>query len=190
MKLTPQIQKAINFAAQKHHHQQRKTSDPLPYISHVFSVTWILNSYTEDEDIIIAGLLHDVLEDVPEYSAANMKQDFGERVTAIVEGVTEMTSAGGKTFSWQERKNAYLTRLAGEKEESLLVCAADKIHNINSLVAGYEREGESFWQRFESSKKDKLEFYRKTIMILKEKLVNPIVEELEEVYRQAIIIFS
>lgn len=63
MRLTSKIEKAINFAAQKHLGQIRK-GDGLPYIVHPFGVAWILSGYSTDEDVIVAGLLHDVLEDV------------------------------------------------------------------------------------------------------------------------------
>ncbi len=63
--LTQRLREAINMACRLHPNQVRKADEGLPYISRPFSVAWILSSYTDDEDTIIAGLLHDILEDVP-----------------------------------------------------------------------------------------------------------------------------
>ncbi|MEK7182016.1 MAG: HD domain-containing protein, partial [Patescibacteria group bacterium] len=64
MFLTPQIDKAIQRATVLHHGQERKGTGA-PYIVHPYAVAFLLAHYTDDEDVIIAGLLHDVLEDVP-----------------------------------------------------------------------------------------------------------------------------
>lgn len=89
MQFTPKIERAINTAAYAHRHQTRKGSD-VPYIVHPFGVMLIASQATADEDTLIACLLHDILEDVPEeYSKQQMLRDFGESVVAIVEGVTK-----------------------------------------------------------------------------------------------------
>jgi (p)ppGpp synthase/HD superfamily hydrolase len=89
MKLTPKIQQAINLVSRLHAGQVRKGDDNLPYISHPNSVAWILSNYTNDEDIIVSGLLHDVLEDVKGYYYDDMVRDFGEKIAQIVKGVSE-----------------------------------------------------------------------------------------------------
>ena len=88
MKFTPKIQKAINIAAEKHLRQKRKNTGR-PFVVHPFSVGFILSEYTKDEDIICAGFLHDVLEDVKDYTFLDMKKDFGLRVSEIVKENTE-----------------------------------------------------------------------------------------------------
>jgi (p)ppGpp synthase/HD superfamily hydrolase len=82
MKFTPTIYKAINLAAALHEGQESK-GDGLPYIVHPFSVAMILMEYSQDEDIIVAGLLHDTIEDTG-YTKEQMKEEFGERVTSLV----------------------------------------------------------------------------------------------------------
>ena len=89
MEITPKIQKAINMASQLHIGQTRKGGPDLPFIVHPFSVAWILANYTDNEDIIVAGLLHDVLEDVRGYKFDNLKNDFGEKIAKIVKEVSE-----------------------------------------------------------------------------------------------------
>ena len=141
MKLTPKIQKAINRAAELHRKQIRK-GDGLPYIVHPFSVAWILSDYTTDEDIIVAGLLHDVLEDVRGYNYEDLKRDFGEKIAKIVREVSEEKENLGKN-NWKERKRKYLQHLKTANFEAKMICAADKIHNLSSLIEAYRKLGKN-----------------------------------------------
>lgn len=137
MKLTTKIQKAINVAAQLHLGQVRKSEDRLPYIVHPFAVAWILSDYTKDEEVIMAALLHDVLEDVEGYYFADLVRDFGEKVAAIVKGVSEEKDPidhVGSASTWLVRKNGYLLNLETAPIESLLVSAADKINNLHTMI--------------------------------------------------------
>ncbi len=188
MKLSPKIQKAINLASRLHEGQVRKGDLHLPYISHPFAVAWILNSYTDDEDVIIAGLLHDVLEDVKNYYYGDLLKSFGERVAKIVKEVSEdknPNEESDEVATWLERKNKYLIALENDCDEALLVCAADKIHNLQSMIEAYQVKGEALWDNFNAPKDKKLWLYEEILKILKQRLQNPIVAELEAVYAQA-----
>lgn len=188
MKLTPKIQQAINLASRLHVGQTRKGDTNLPYISHPFSVAWILSNYTNDEDIVVAGLLHDVLEDVKGYYYADMVRDFGERVAQIVQGVSEDKDPNVESdekATWEERKLKYLAGLENDSDESLMVCAADKIHNLQSMVDAYKEKGEALWDNFNSPKEKKLWLYKEILTFLKNKLDSMIVGELESVYSKA-----
>lgn len=188
MKLTQKIQQAINLTSRLHLGQVRKGDSGLPYISHPFSVAWILSNYTEDEDVIIGGLLHDVLEDVKGYYYDDMVRDFGERVAQIVKGVSEDKDPNVESderATWEERKSKYLAGLEHDSEESLMVCAADKIHNLQSMINAYKKKGEALWENFNSPKEKKLWLYQEILKFMKGRLNNPIVNELEEVYNQA-----
>ena len=143
----------------------------------------ILSDHTDDEDIIIAGLLHDVLEDVLGYSEIDMKRDFGEKITEIVKGVSEdknpnMNKSDEKE-SWQYRKSKYLEGLKNDSQESLMVCAADKIHNIDSLVEAYKEKGTRAFENFNAPIGKRIKFHRDVLVILKKSLKNDIVAELE-----------
>ncbi len=179
MILTPKIQKAINEAAALHSKQVRK-GVAVPYIVHPFSVAVILSNYTDDEDVIAAGLLHDTLEDVPEYKYEDLEKGFGARVAEIVKGVTEEKYISeNKKATWHERKLEYLENLKHDSKEAMLVCAADKIHNLNSMADGVEAMGDKYWEVFNASSGDKLWFYEEVFKILQERLDSPIVKELE-----------
>ncbi len=188
MKLTQEIQQAINLASRLHLGQVRKGDSGLPYISHPFSVAWILSNYTEDEDIIVAGILHDVLEDVKGYYYDDMVRDFGERVAQIVKGVSEDKDPNVESdekATWEERKSKYLANLKNDSDEALIVCAADKIHNLQSMISAYQEKGDALWDNFNSPKEKKLWLYQEILKFMKGRLNNPIVDELEEVYIQA-----
>lgn len=182
MKLTPKIQKAINYASRLHAKQIRKGDKDLPYVSHCFTTAWILNEYTRDENIIVAGLLHDVLEDVPGYGYEKLKKDFGQRVAKIVKGVSEDKDPNKKEDEkpWIERKQDYLDHLKKDSKESMMVSTADKIHNLQSMRDAYREQGEKLWKNFNSPADKKLWFYEEVYKIVKGKLRNKIVEELNK----------
>ncbi len=186
MKLTQKIQKALNLATDKHNGQMRKSSN-LPYIVHPFSVAIILSEYVEDENVIVAGLLHDLLEDVEGYYYEDLKKDFGEKVANIVRGVSEDKDFNnGETDkeTWQERKDQYLKNLRNDSQESFLVCAADKIHNLKSMLMIYEEQGDAMWTDFNAPVEKQVWYYGEVLRILKEKLENDIVRELEETFEE------
>src|SRR4030066_162999 len=187
---TPKIQKAIVRSTQLHWNQTRK-GDGLPYIIHPYSVAFIVSRYTKDEDTVVAAFLHDVLEDVKkeEYNDKQMIKEFGQNVLNIVKGVSEEKDASitkkEEKATWEERKRKYLERLRHDSEGSLIVCAADKIHNLQSMIDAYKVQGDKLFSKFNSPATKKLWFYGEVLKVLKEKLNNKIVKELELVFKEA-----
>ena len=168
MLLNPKIQKAIYIATHQHKHQERKSSE-LPYIVHPFSVAWLLSEQTKDEDIIVAGLLHDVLEDTDGYEYNDIVRDFGERVAKIVTEVTE-----DKTLPWRERKEKYIKVFESSSQESLMVATADKIHNLTSIHEDIVETGESpFGVKFRSCEESKW-YYETVYDVISGRLENKI----------------
>jgi len=178
MKLTTKIQKAINFASRLHSGQARKDDDSMPYVSHSYSVGWILTEYTDDENVIVAGMLHDVLEDVRNYRFDDLKNDFGEEVAKIVKEVSEDKDPNieeDEKAMWEGRKEKYLKNLKNDSFEGLMVCAADKIHNMRCLIKAYEEQGDELWGKFNAPADRKVWYYEEVYKILDNKLDNPIV---------------
>lgn len=186
MLFSSKIQKAIRRASLLHEGQKRKC-DGSPYITHLFGVALILSHYVSDEEIVVAGILHDVLEDVPKekYDEEDMKKEFGERVFAIVKEVTEdKDPEEDRTKSeklWIARKQQYIDNLKNDSNEALLVAAADKIHNLLSMLDSHEKYGEEIWQHFKAPRDKRLWFYREVFTVLKARLKHPIIKELESV---------
>lgn len=173
MLFTPRLDEAIKLASRLHRSQVRKDSFQTPYISHLVGVAMLISSVTDDEDIIIAGLLHDSLEDVPNYSYGQLVADCGERVAEIVSHVTEPLDANkgdDEQLPWLERKEAYLEHLRSGDVESAIVSSADKIHNTESFLRDLEKEGGSYAMRFHSSIKNRVWFHEQVLVIVTEKL--------------------
>ena len=153
---TARTERAIALAVQAHQDQVRKGDGETPYIVHPVTVALILSRYTGDEDTIIAGLLHDVLEDT-DLGEAAVAREFGERVLGMVRDVTEPDLPG---LSWDTRKMRYLRTLERAPRGSLLIACADKIANLLSMIAAHASQGDTIWERFHATPAQKLAFYR------------------------------
>ncbi|MBX2866844.1 HD domain-containing protein [Candidatus Kaiserbacteria bacterium] len=176
------IEQAIRAAALLHRTQVRKGPVPLPYVTHLFAVAFILSDYTDDEDVIIAGLLHDTLEDT-EYSEEELREDFGRRVFEIVRAVSEQTE--GEKGPWKERKKAYAKQLTEAPQEALMVSCADKIHNMRSTIEGYYGNHEGFLRELaKPSVEDQVWFHQTVSNILNRRLKNDIVHEFNHVFTE------
>lgn len=160
---TERFDKAIRIAAWAHDQQKqyRKGTD-LPYIIHPVGVMLIASGVTSDEDVLLASLLHDVLEDVDSkiYSQDDMNRDFGQNVTDIVLGVTK----NDDIKDWRQRSEAYIRHLREGSNESLIVSLADKIHNLKSILIDYDEVGDKLWDRFTTkSGADQLWWYEQIL---------------------------
>ena len=141
-------------------------------------MAWILSNYTEDEEIIAAALLHDVLEDVKGYSFDDLARDFNPRVAELVKEVSEDKDPNieeDAKATWERRKQNYLDNLCDDSQGALMICAADKIHNIRSTIQGYDEYGEKFWDFFNSPAERRIWFYDEIYAILLPRLDSPIV---------------
>jgi (p)ppGpp synthase/HD superfamily hydrolase len=136
------IDKAIEFATKAHRNQFRKGTE-LPYISHPFSVAMLLREMGCDEEIVIAGVLHDVVEDT-DYSLDDIEKKFGKRVAEIVNGCSEPD----RNASWESRKKHTIEYLKNAPYEIKIVSCADKLHNIRTIRRGFNKTGHSFWDLF------------------------------------------
>lgn len=171
MILTHRLQEAINEAARLHRGQFRKDALQTPYITHLVGVMILLSSATHDEDILIAGLMHDALEDVPDYAPEHLTEKFGDRVKDIVMGVTEESKLNGDSdLSWKEVKEAYLANLRQSQEESIMVSLADKIQNTRSLIEMIHTAKGGKLANFGSNHDDRVWFNEEVLKIGEEKL--------------------
>ena len=166
---TDKINLALKIAAKAHQGQNRKGTN-IPYISHPVAVGMIIGQYTNKEAAIVAGIPHDILEDVDPaiYSEIDMRRDFGDEITDIVKDVSEPKTAGQPKLPWKDRKQSYLKRLSNSYYiEAYLVATADKIHNLIDILNDYHQFGDEIWQRFNASKWDILWYYRVIFDLIK-----------------------
>ncbi len=183
MPLSDRFTNALVFATELHAHQTRKGNSNTPYIAHLLAVASLVLEYGGTEDEAIAALLHDAIEDQGGATAREeIRQRFGDTVTAIVDGCTE-TDITPKP-PWQHRKEAYLAHIATGSYSVRLVAAADKLHNVRSLLQDYHRLGEALWTRFAGGKAGSLWFYRACVTALQQAEPLPIIDELDRAVAQ------
>jgi (p)ppGpp synthase/HD superfamily hydrolase len=184
------INHAFAFAA-KHHDRQVRKGTRLPYLTHPANVAVILTRYDQDEETVVAGILHDVIEDCVRdgYTREMLEQRLGDKfgpdVLDTVLSVTHrQTDEEGVELSSEERKDDYLARLAAASEDARWVCAADKIHNGSSILADLERtlDPDTVWSRFNVGRVGTVRWYRRVYERLRELgFDQPIMDELREV---------
>jgi (p)ppGpp synthase/HD superfamily hydrolase len=184
------INHAFAFAA-KHHDRQVRKGTKLPYLTHPANVAVILTRYGRSSDTVVAGILHDVIEDCVRdgYTREMLQQrigdKFGDKVLETVLGVTyRRHDDDGVELSTEDRKADYLDRLSEANEEARWVCAADKVHNASSIVSDLRRtvDPETVWNRFGGGKAATARWYRQVYERLREVgFDTPIMAELDQV---------
>lgn len=183
MRYSYAIEQAIRAAAVLHKDQVRKGSVPYPYITHLFAVAMIVADYTDNEDAVVAALLHDTLEDT-DYTLEELTEDFGGPVAEIVRTLTEPSARSTEYPNPAARKKQYLKQLKGGNADSLIVVAADKIHNMRSMVEEYYEDHTRFLADFGGAIDDRLRFYQELSNILNRNLKNAILSEFNSVFTE------
>ena len=179
LKLGPRFEQAFRFAAERHASQTRKKTD-VPYISHLMSVAALVLEAGGDEDQTIAALLHDVVEDCGgEPVLEEVRRHFGDRVAKIVAGCTDAYTIPKPP--WKQRKLDYLEVLRRADDDVRLVSAADKLHNVRTILADYRTEGDAVWERFSGRRDGTLWYYRAVLDVLRGGNPNRLLEELQRV---------
>ena len=176
-KLGRRLQRAFRYAAEKHAGQTRKQT-AVPYLSHLMAVASLVLEAGGDEDMAIAALLHDVVEDCGGMPRLReVRKRFGPRVAKIVEGCTDAFVEPKP--EWMERKQNYLREVKHADAETRLVSASDKLHNVRTILADYRQDGESIWKRFSGKKEGTLWYYHALSDEYRRRNPNRITRELE-----------
>jgi len=160
---SPRLGEALVFAAEAFRATRRKGSD-VPYLTHLLAVAALVGENGGDEDQLIAAVLHDYLEDIPDASAAVLEKRFGHEVTRMVEGLSEIR--GHPKPAWEVRKKEYLERLETAPPKVKLISACDKLHNVRSVRRALRTEGEKIWERFTRGRAGTLWYYGKVVEAL------------------------
>ncbi len=177
------IEQAIRAASVLHKDQVRKGQVPYPYMTHLYAVALIVSDYTDDDDTIVAALLHDTLEDT-DYEEKELEDDFGGGVRDIVVSLTEPKRKSNERTEVELQKKAYLKQLKEASEKSLIVVAADKIHNMRSVVEEYYDNHTGFIADFGSALNDRVMLYQEISNILNRNLKNAILAEFNSVFTE------
>ena len=166
------LTKAISYAAEKHDGQTRKGTD-IPYIVHPMEAATIAATITNNENVIAAAVLHDVVEDCG-VSLQEIEILFGEQIAKLVaadsEDKREYLSAES---TWKTRKQETLDAIAIMDKDSRIVVLSDKLSNIRAMYRDYAIFGDDLWKRFNC--KDTCEqgwYYKSIAKLLKDDLID------------------
>jgi len=171
--------RALAYAEHLHARQRRKATMK-PYIGHLMSVTSIVIAYGGDEEMAIAALLHDAVEDQGgEKRLREIRRKFGKRVAGIVDGCTD--SYTEPKPPWLVRKQEYIARVAAEDGDTRFVSAADKLSNVRDILQDVRTEGDAAFERFQGRKEGTLWYYRALVCEFRKAGTNPLVDELDRV---------
>ncbi len=155
---SPDLERALRWAAQGHDGQARKGS-PTPYIEHPMAVAMILDRAGFPEAVVIAGLLHDLVEDT-DVTLDDVRTRFGAVVAEAVAGCTEVKrDASGSKRPWADRKRDHLDALKSAGTNTKAVILADKLHNLACIALDLD-EGRPVWSTFNAPRADVLAYYR------------------------------
>ena len=168
---------ALAWASRRHAGQGRHNT-ATPYVGHVLATCAVVLEEGGDEEMAIAALLHDVLEDVP-VARAELLERFGAEVCRLVEACTDATLADRRLAGWRDRKVGHLERMGELDERALLIIAADKLCSLQSLIDDYVRFGPELLADSPRSHAELLWNYQQVIRVLKQRLgLRPVVQRL------------
>lgn len=160
------IFEAIEFATKAHKGQVRKGTK-IPYITHPLGVAKILLQNDCLQEIVVAGILHDTVEDAP-VTIEDIRHSFGEKIASLVHGASEPD----KSDTWENRKRHTIEYLKTAPMDVLLVSIADKLDNIRAIREDYEKLGESLWPRFNRSKEKQSWYYQSLAHVFAERQID------------------
>lgn len=157
------IEEAIIYATVMHQGKVRKLGS-IPYILHPLEVAQILATMTDDQDVITAGILHDIVEDT-DGTLAEIEKRFGERVAFLVSSESENEYAGeDRSQSWKRRKEESLKVLKNTDDQGVrMLWLADKLANMRSLAGNFSEQGEKLWESFHQHDPEMHHWYYQTI---------------------------
>lgn len=145
----------------------------VPYITHLFTVTALVGEHGGDEDQLIAAMLHDWLEDIEGASVETLEAEFGPRVRSYVEALSDVIAVHPKP-PWRERKLAFLDRIRNEPSFVKLICTADKLHNVQSLIQEIADRDISVLDGFNGGRDGTLWYYRTIVEALEDGWDHPL----------------
>ena len=165
------LEEAIIYATVMHQGKQRKLGNT-PYILHPLEVAQILATMTDDEDIITAGILHDIVEDT-DGTLQEIKKRFGERVAFLVSAESEQDIPGERGATWKRRKEDSILVVKNTSDIGVkMLWLADKLANIRSLDRNLSEMGAKMWESFNQQDPEMHRWYYRTIAEILELSLN------------------
>ncbi len=184
---TERLTRAVDYA--RHLHIERRKGTGIPSMAHLFGVASLvigeagLTDFPVTEDMVIAALLHDAVED---HGGAlrleDIRQNFGANVARMVEGLSDSLAEDPNAKDrWEQRKQAYIDRLRDEPADVRLISAADKLYNARSILEDYRLIGPEVWRRFKRGRDLQIWYFDSILGVFKSTGKTRIVDEFERV---------
>ena len=165
------IEKAAAIAARGHKEQVRKHG-AVPYIVHPFMVSRLLEKHGFRDEVVAAGLVHDVLEDT-DVTPDEIEKELGTEVLDLVQGLSEE-----KELPWEDRKLGYIELVRKGSDDVKAISVADKVHNMTNMLHAYEEMGDELWVAFSRPKEKRVWFEQQVLKMFDESgFKHPLVEE-------------
>ncbi|MBM4343570.1 MAG: bifunctional (p)ppGpp synthetase/guanosine-3',5'-bis(diphosphate) 3'-pyrophosphohydrolase [Deltaproteobacteria bacterium] len=162
------------------HRSQARKGTQIPYVAHLLAVAALALEHGANENVAIAALLHDAVEDGGGSARlAEIRARFGDEVADIVWECSD-TDMQPKP-PWQQRKEAYIAHVATASQGARLVSMCDKLHNARSILADLRVEGDRVWQRFSATRAQTLWYYRELVATFGTHGASPLLDELNRV---------
>jgi (p)ppGpp synthase/HD superfamily hydrolase len=171
------IEKAHKIMLSAHGQQTRKT-DGSPYVIHPLMVAKKLARLDFSDAVIAAAMVHDVLEDT-EVDEKTLRQELGDEVVNIILPLSE-----DKKLEWEDRKQKYISDVKNASSSTKAVSIADKIHNLESIIATHKTMGPDIWTKFNRGKEQKMWFEREMLKAFQESWEHPMIDEYEKLLKQ------
>jgi len=154
------VESALQVSISAHEGQTRRSATPTPYVVHPLHVAIVLARWGQDDDVIVAGLLHDVVEDCPGWTLTRVETEFGHYVARIVGELTE-----DKSESWEERKRWAIDHAPHMSPQAATVKAADKLHNLQTLACELRTasSADEVWAKFRGGREKTLAMSRELV---------------------------
>ena len=140
------VDQATQYTVKKHEGQYRRGLN-IPYSTHLFGVARILKAAGYEDDIVVAGLLHDVFEDT-DATEQEVRELFGDTILALVKAVSEPD----KSLNWEQRKQHMINQIKYLSENTLAIVLAEKIQNVRAIKYELSQLGEATWNHFNAGK--------------------------------------
>lgn len=181
MLLLPGVMGAI-LLIRTHHANQIRKGDGFPYLEHPLEVGYMLWRRGLPIEVVVSGLCHDLLEDT-KCTEKEISDNCGEEVLRIVKAVSNDEALSDKK-DWELKKAKYVKAVKAGGEKAIAVSIADKIANLHSFFAQYEKEGPALWKKFNRGKDKKVWFEKEVIKMAKANWDHELLTELENLVKK------
>lgn len=171
------LQKATEIMILAHGDQKRKT-DGSPYIIHTIMVALKLSQAGFSDEIVAAGLTHDVLEDT-DFPEEKLKQELGNETWQIVKDLSE-----DKSLEWEDRKIKYIQTIKNSSLGAKAVSICDKIHNLENLIDTHQALGSKIWNKFNRGKEKKMWFEKEMLEMFENNWSHPLIKDYQKLIQQ------